>query len=312
MKSRLLRQICLPVGLGALAIAAVIGLASIVGAQTPGDTTPGATELVPTTESAGTPVETLTDEEATAAAATPPSDEATPGPDVTTVVRLSVLDTLKQPVPKGDEIEVQVSVEDVEHLAGFEFTITYDSERIEPVIVSGEEAPATGQAGTPVRGDEGSVKTANLGQVLLSGGRTRDDILCSDPQEQASTVLAACNILAAPVCAGGDPGVSGDGLLASVFFTSKGGGLTTLEISKSNLVLDDVAPPCPVSEEDDFVVQAIPHRTEGTVTIELAKDNGPSGVLIGVIVAIVVALVVVGGAAYLFYRRQQGTPSAPA
>jgi len=261
---------------------AVFALASIVGAQTPGET-----------ESAPTGQE--------------PTSEPTPGPDVTTLVRLAVPETLEQPVSSGDEIQVQVFVDDVEHLAGFDFTIGFEPELLEPVIVAGEQLP-TSEAGTPVSGEEGVVKTTNLGQFLTSG--ERQDILCSDARAQGSRALVTCSLLGAPVCAGGPPGVSGSGLLASVYFESKGGGVTTLEVADSHLVLDDIAPPCDLSEEADIQVIPIPHRTSG-VSIELAKDSGLSTVMLVAIVGLVVVVaVVIGGAGYLVYRRRQSTGPA--
>jgi hypothetical protein len=278
-----LRRFWLPIGLGALTGAIVLMLASTVGAQTPGDT--------PATA------------EATQNANATATEEPTPGPEVKTVISITV-DPAIQPIPKGHEFEAQVSVDQVEHLAGFDFTIGYDPKRVEPVFVSKSSNNATAQQGTPAGGSAAKVvKTANLGQFLKSSGR--EDILCSDARVQGSTALVTCSLLGAPLCAGGAPGVSGSGLLGSIFFKSKGGGVTTLKLTKSDLVLDDVAPPCPATEEDPIVVQAIPHRNQGA-TVELAKSSGASGVLIvGLIVVVVAVVVVGGGGGYLLYRRRQ-------
>lgn len=216
---RVPRRIWLPVGLGALIGTLVLALASAVGAQTPGET--------PATAQATGDVNAT------------PTEEATPGPEVKTIVSITV-DPAIQPIPKGDEFEVQVSIDQVEHMAGFEFSIGYDPKRVEPVFVSGSSNSATAQQETPAKGGAAKVvKTANLGQFLNSSGRPADEVLCSDATAQGSTALVTCNLLGAPLCAGGQPGASGSGVLGTVFFKSKGGGTTTLHLAKTDLALDD-------------------------------------------------------------------------
>jgi hypothetical protein len=278
---RVLRRISLLVGLAALTGAIVLTLASTVRAQTPGDTSATAH---PTQDANATPTE-----------------EPTPGPEVQTLVKITV-DPAIQPIPKGHEFEAVVSVEQVEHLAGFDFTIGYDPKRVEPVFASSTNQAGTAQQQTPAGGtSQKAVKTGNLGQFLKSSGR--QDIFCSDAKVKGSTALVTCSLLGAPLCAGGAPGVSGAGVLGSIFFKSKGGGVTELKLSESKLVLDDIAPPCDVSS--DFQVIPIPHRGQGT-TIELKKSSGASGALIAGLIAVVVAVVVVGGGGgYLLYRRRQ-------
>lgn len=284
MTLRVLRRIWLIGGLGALIGAIVLALASTVGAQTPGDT-PAASQ-------------------ATQSADATPTEEPTPGPEVQTLVKITV-DPAVQPVPKGHEFEAVVSVEKVEHLAGFEFAIGYDPKRVEPVIASkGSQSAATSQQGTPSGGtsQQDVVKTGSLGQFLKSSGR--QDILCSDAKVLGNAALVTCSLLGAPVCAGGAPGVSGDGVLGSIFFKSKGGGVTNLELSESKLVLDDVAPPCPAAEDDPIVVQPIVHRNQGA-TVELKKSSSNGALMIGLIGVVVAVIVVGGGGGYLLYRRRQ-------
>jgi hypothetical protein len=305
-----LRRYGLPALSAALLASVIIGLTATVGAQTPGGGTPdGQTpvgtdvptviiqptgDLVPTSTE-GPPAETPSTEPA-------PTEEPTPGPEVQTLVSLALAEGIEQPIPEGDEFEVRVLVEQVEHLAGFEFAIAYDPDKIEPVLAS-ESAD-----GTPGAGGEDQVRMANQGQVLLSDGRDQDSILCSEGRVVGNTAALTCSILEAPVCAGGQPGVDGGGLLASVFFRAAGGGITTLDVD-STLVLDDVVPPCPENEEDEFQIQTIPHRRQG-LDIELKADEGSSLLLIGGIVVGVVAVVaVVGGGGYM-YLRSRRTPAA--
>lgn len=279
--------------IASLALFGILGflVASTTGAQTPGETPEG------------TPA--ATQEDSTPSTEVPASEEPTPGPDVLTTVRLSV-DPAIQPIPEGEEFEVQVLVEQVEHLAGFQFAIGFDPELIEPVFGSASETPsdATVPEGTPVEGSN-TIKTANLGEFLRSSGR--EEILCSPAVAEEGRALVTCSLLGPPVCAGGEPGVSGDGLLGSLYFESKGGGTTELTVADSDLVLDDIAPPCEIAEESDIVVIPIQHQREG-VTIELEASDSNSGVILGIIVGVIVALVVVGGGtAYLFYRRRQAS-----
>jgi hypothetical protein len=178
----------------------------------------------PSTETSGTPVTTATAE-----------------PNVATLVKMTVEQTA--PIKKGTEFPVKVSVDSVEHLAGFDFTITFDPKRIAPVFAStsGQQNTPEGTVlpGTPLPGASNLVvKTANLGAFLTSTGRT--GLQCGQPALVDQThVGVLCSLLGAPLCFGGQPGVSGSGELASVYFKSKGGGPTELQFSKTDLVLDD-------------------------------------------------------------------------
>jgi hypothetical protein len=217
VRLRALRRIGLPIGCAALLGLLLLAFSADAGAQTPtgGSQT---TEAQPS-----------------------PTIEPTPGPDVKTVMKITV-DQAIQPIPKGDEFQAVVSVDNVEHLAGFDFAITYDPKRVQPVLVAGSQQQAgTAQQGTPVGGSTGKViKGANLGQFLKSGGRA--DIACSDPRAISSTQVGVlCSLLGAPLCFGGLPGVSGSGVLGSLTFKSKGGGVTTLKLAKSDLALDNFA-----------------------------------------------------------------------
>jgi hypothetical protein len=217
VRLRALRRIGLPIGCAALLGLLLLAFSAAAGAQTP-------TEVSQPTESQ--PSATI---------------EPTPGPDVRTVVKITV-DQAIQPIPKGQEFQAVVSVDDVEHLAGFDFTITYDPKRVQPVQVAGAQQQAsTAQQGTPIGGSTGKViKSANLGQFLKSGGRA--DIACSDPRAISGTEAGVlCTLLGAPLCFGGLPGVSGSGVLGSLTFKSKGGGVTTLKLAKSDLSLDNFA-----------------------------------------------------------------------
>jgi hypothetical protein len=164
-----------------------------------------------------------------------PTGEPTPGPDVTTVIRIEV-DQREDPIPKNEEFEVRVLVDDVEHLAGFSFEISYDPKRLEPVLEEGEDSETP--LPTPVAGEgEGVLRTRALGDFLKSTGR--EEMFCGAPVVRGNSVAALCTLLGPPLCLDGQPGVSGSGLLGAVYFKSKGGGRTTLSLVNTGLALDD-------------------------------------------------------------------------
>jgi LPXTG-motif cell wall-anchored protein len=271
--------------LAALPVLLVMVFLSPVGAQQPtGSSTPAATIAL----GEGTPAATV---------------EPTPDLSVKTVVRIEV-DAQTKPIPSGQEFEARVMIDNVEHLAGFSFTISYDPKRLEPIKPSSAEiTPELTPQDTPVAGLNGNpVKNRALGDILASSPR-KDGVICSGPVAQNSAVAAACVTRFPPICLGGAVGASGSGLLGAVYFKSKGGGPTTLTLAASDLVLDDVQPPC---DPVDFQVQAIPNRREN-VTIDLAK-GGSSSTLLAVIIGVVV-VVIIGGAGYLWYRRRQAPSS---
>jgi hypothetical protein len=200
-----------------------------------------------------------------------------------------------QPVVEGEQFVAAVLVENVEHLAGFDFTIGYDAELLTPV---GTGAPGA----TPPSGSEVTVEADDVGQFIVQNGE-RQDMICemAKASPSAGTVRVSCVTAGPPLCLGGAAGASGSGVLGRVPFQSKGGGTTTLELVDSTLVLDDVADDC----DREFKTVRIEHVREDA-QVRLAGDGG-GGVGTAVIVAaIVVAAVVVvaGGGALLWYRRR--------
>ena len=209
------------------------------------------------------------------------------------------IDAPIQPVPKGEEFEARVLVEDVGHLAGFSFTLAYDPKRVEPVRDEGE-IPLDEQ----VEGDEVPVRVLDVGSFLMESERG-EGMICSrsvardsDGDGKRDAVAVSCVTTGPPVCLDGVPGVSGSGLLARVVFRAKGGGDTTIRLASSTLALDDL-PDCDL---EGLGAAEIAHRTE-EASVELA-GGGLSGAVIAII-AVVVAVVIIGGAGgFLFYRRR--------
>lgn len=214
------------------------------------------------------------------------------------------IDAPEQPVPVGDVIRATVLVENVEHLAGFDFTITYDPDRLR--LIEADQGgtpvptidPALGGFGVP------SVQVDELGGFLAESGRG-GQLFCQVPSAGNGQVVVNCNTAFAPACLGGPDGASGTGTLSVIPFESRGGGTTTIEITSSTLVLDDIEP----CDTDDGRPQAIEHTRGAAATLELAAKDDSSTMLIIIIVIVVVVVVAAGGGGYYAYRRSQGGPS---
>ena len=182
--------------------------------------------------------------EATAPAATGQATpaatiEPTPDASIKTLVRIEV-DPQTEPIPKGTEFEARVMIDNVDHLAAFSFTISYDPKRLKPVTA--EEAQQTPEensipgTGAPV------AKTRGLGDFLTTSDRNKTSgMICgaTEVNQDESTITGICNTLGAPICLGGVAGASGSGLLGAVYFKSKGGGTTTITLAGAGLTLDD-------------------------------------------------------------------------
>ena len=161
------------------------------------------------------------------------------------LVRIQI-DAPEEPVPAGEEFEAQVLVEDVEHLAGFGFTIEYDPKRVSPVSEEGEEGTPPATPGEGLGPGDRPVRILDVGAFLTESER-REGLICGRPVASEGdedgargTVAVSCVTTGPPVCLGGLPGVSGSGLLARVVFEAKGGGSTTLKLTDTTLVFDDI------------------------------------------------------------------------
>ncbi len=229
-----------------------------------------------------------------------------PVPPGSPLVRIEV-DAEVQPVPSGDEFEVRVVVDNVEHLSSFGFHLVYDSDRVEPVRADGEEIPTDqpddglpGQTVDPVAGDIRVM--GELGELLSTGDR---GLVCAGPmirRTDPGKVFAVCASPSPPVCLGGPVGVGGSGILAKVVFKSKGGDMTSFSLSSLDLVADDVDPSCDPAELTPLV---IPHEQGGAIVVTLTGGGGISTLLLVAIIAIIVIVILVGTvAAYAWYQRR--------
>jgi len=278
--------------LAALASLAVLLmlLHSIASAQEPtGGSTPVATIAASTSE-------------ATPATPTPGGPTATPDLSIKTVVRIEVVDP--GPFNAGREFEARVLVDNVDHMAGFSWAISYDPKRLEPVKASGTGGTVGPTPALTLQGDQ--IKGRAIGEFLSSSARA-SGMFCAGPAAQNNEVQSTCVTNNPPVCLGGPAGPSGSGLLGAVAFKSKGGGKTTLTLSTSELVADDVEQPC---DPADLRTVSIPNRQQNAEVV-LTGGNSSSTMLY-IIIAVIVVVVGVGGAGgYLWYRNRQPTAGPP-
>ena len=229
-----------------------------------------------------------------------------PAPPGSPVVRIEV-DAEVQPVHSGDEFEVRIVVDNVERLGGFDFTLVYDPDRVEPVRADGEEIPTDqpddgfpSQTVDPVGGDIRVM--GELGELLSTGDRP---VLCGATfirRADPGKVFAICASPAPPVCLGGPVGVSGSGILGKVVFKSKGGDITSFSLSSVLLIADDVDPAC---DPDVLAPIVIPYEPAGAVEVTLSGGGGITTLLLVAIIAIIVIVILVGTvAAFAWYQRR--------
>jgi hypothetical protein len=222
-----------------------------------------------------------------------------------TRVRISLPDEV---IAVGQEFAVEVLVENVEHLAGFDFTIEYDPKLLEPVKATedgdgeGTPAPSDGLDGTSefvqVRGEAGE---------FLATSERGENILCTGPfvRGDENRVSVSCVTLGPPLCLGGQAGASGSGLLGRVVFTSRGDGTTTLKLAQTTLALDDLQPCDPESN-----TVPIAHNRQDAL-VELTSGGGLPWVIIGPIIGVGVVVLLGGGlVGFLRYRRRGTGTSA--
>ena len=166
-----------------------------------------------------------------------------PTPEVTTaeIAANVVVSPPVRVVPVGEEFVVDVLAEDVEHLAGFEFTISYDPEQV-----------------SYQRAEE-------LGALLESSAR--GDVTCDDPLIDDGTVAFSCETGGQPVCAGGASGASGSGRLGRLFFNSSSAGEVEFDLVATALFLDDVEP-CVQDIGDE-----IAHATEPSTVLIIREGH---------------------------------------
>ncbi|MCH7700013.1 MAG: hypothetical protein IH865_13845 [Chloroflexi bacterium] len=233
----------------------------------------------------------------------------TPVPQTDTRVFLEIEAPSGQPVNDGDTFFVHIMIADVESLSAFDFQLSYDRERIEPIRL--DDDGGTPAAEGELRVEGGDVLVAGeIGEFFADSPR---DSLCTGPLIRPALqnrVLGLCAGVALPVCLGGPAGVDGSGRLATIEFKSKGGEMTEVALVQTTLVADDVEPECDPQSED-FRPVVIEHSQGPTVTVLLSGGGGSGILLIAIIVIVVVLVLAAGLGGFLLYqRRSAGSSSA--
>jgi hypothetical protein len=237
-----------------------------------------------------------------------PQGAATPTEgDVATQLRV---EAPEGPFSTGEQFDVQLLIENVEHLAGFDVFIDYDhtqlrlvSGQMEPFFLEGEREPQCGDS------PNGWVElSGNTSQIESDLSAVRGAVIQSNPPEDTVTawfpatetdqaleagqvertrVFINCFSVGPPVSLGGAPGVSGSGQLATVSFEALGDGTAELPVSQSGLLLDEIDPPA----DPDGQVVMIPHDPQGA-SVELEGDGGGSSWFVIAVGALVLLLIV--------------------
>ena len=233
----------------------------------------------------------------------------TPVPQTDTRVFLEIEAPEGEPVNDGDTFFVHIMISDVESLSAFDFQLSYDRERIEPIRL--DDDGGTPAAEGELRVEGGDVLVAGeIGEFFADSPR---DSLCTGPLIRPALqnrVLGLCAGVALPVCLGGPAGVDGSGRLATIEFKSKGGEMTEVALAQTTLVADDVEPECDPQSED-FRPVVIEHSQGPTVTVLLSGGGGSGILLIAIIVNVVVVVLAAGLGGFLLYqRRSAGSSSA--
>ena len=188
------------------------------------------------------------------------------------------VDPPPEPVRSGESFSVNLVVDEVAHLAAFQFTLLFDPEMME-------------------------YRSAEKGPFLGSSGR---DVLCQEPSATPGSVSLSCVTTNPPVSEGGPSGPSGSGVLATVTLEPRKAASASLDLSDVLFVLDDLDP--------NGEAVTIPSSAEGAVVEVLGGSGGGfAWGLWGPIIAAgaVAALAGVGFGAARRLRRRGPQPAKP-
>lgn len=182
----------------------------------------------------------------------------------------------------GQNFQVNILVENVENLAAFQFSLSYD-----PSILKFVEVKE--------------------GTFLGSGAR---EPKCLDPRVEPGdpeVLRFNCVTMGSPVSLGGPAGPSGSGLLATVTFSPVGGGTAALDLVEGRLVAAEInEEEMPVELEtttQSASVEVIPLPTPTPAGGSFGL-GGVSWFVLGPIIGIGVVLVA-GAAAFTLARRRE-------
>jgi hypothetical protein len=176
----------------------------------------------------------------------------------------------------GDSFQVTVSASGVTNLAGFQFSLTYDSKVLKFVSLK-------------------------QGDWLGTTGR---EVMCPDPfineGKDSGMVRFNCVTLGPPVSSGGTAGPSGSGVLTEMVFSPVGGGTSPLDLTEGILLQAEIVPNNPSK----------PVQLESTTQSASLEVQGSSGGLPWLIIgAAGGGIIVIGGivvVGLMLARRSRG------
>jgi len=178
-----------------------------------------------------------------------------------------------EPVDKGDEVPFDITVENVENLAGFGIVLSYDPDILD---FSGEAIHA------------------QKGDFLGSSGR---EVVCPEPIRDAGSMRFTCLTLRFEPA-----GATGSGKLATITLRARGSGTTEVNISRAQLIA--------VSQEEP--PPEIPSTTTGT-SIEVKGSGGLNWLIWGPVIGVAVLAIGGGAAFAAMRMRNTGdAPGGPA
>ena len=176
-------------------------------------------------------------------------------------------------VKKGDDVIVQIEVENAKNLGSFQFQLAYDPDVLQVAL-----------------DPQGTKPLIERGDFLGSSGR---EVTCPDPESQPGVLRMVCVTLRMEPA-----GADGAGTLATVTFNAVGSSSTDLTLDRVKATNPDATEITPIQ------VQSAALRVKGS--------GGLNWVLWAPIIGIV-ALVVIGGGAFAAMRlRGSGGGSEPA
>ena len=180
----------------------------------------------------------------------------------------------------GDSFQVTVSTNGVTNLAGFQFSLTYNSKVLKFVSLK-------------------------QGDWLGTTGR---EVMCPDPfineGKDSGMVRFNCVTLGPPVSGGGKAGPDGSGVLAEMVFSPVGGGTSPLELTEGILLQAEIVGGSGGPNDPSKPVQI--ESTTQSASLEVQGTGGLPWLIVGAAgggIIVIGGLVVVG---LLLARRSRG------
>lgn len=175
-----------------------------------------------------------------------------------------------QPIKQGGpDIEVNILASDVQNLAGFQFSLTYNPSVLKYVDV--KEDPFLGSSGRNVN--------------------------CPTKNDTNGLIQFICVTMTPPVSLGGKAGPDGSGTLAVVTFSPRGGGDSALDLSDGKLVEAEV-------DQGGMPIEATPSTENASIHV-VGTSGGFPWLILGSVIGAVVVIGAIGGGGALVAKRRR-------